>query len=218
MKQYFRQISLLFLYFVFISAAFGQTDLGVGLVSVNFDDKTVLRFYERTSDASTAKTIEFFDDKSINSFNIKNLPAHEDWLSPQSLWLDYFSFTFRCKSRRPGWFEVIVNNETGKTYWLRNNKLVSFGTWEQYLKGMFAVERSEKVKQKIFHSPNARSSTINYKGRDCFQVKAMRGEWIEIATAQHCDQSYTNSETKINSGWIKWRRGNELLIYYFGTS
>jgi hypothetical protein len=45
----------------------------------------------------------------------------------------------------------------------------------------------------------------------------MNGDWIEIFTADYCDESYTDSKTKIESGWIKWRQGNKLLIEYYIT-
>lgn len=46
----------------------------------------------------------------------------------------------------------------------------------------------------------------------------MRGDWIEIFTADYCEDGYTESKTKIKSGWIKWKQGNTLLIEYFITS
>jgi hypothetical protein len=196
------------------SAGIGQTDLGVGLVSIKFDDKTVLRFYDKLSDKTPAKTIEFFDDKSINSWNIRDLNENGKWLSPESLWLDYYFFVFRCKSKNPSGFEVIVNNDTGKTFWLKRSTATVFKTWGKYLQGMFAVERSGEFKQKIYANPGVRAREINFKGNDCFEVRSMIGEWIQISTASHCE----NVITKLNSGWIRWRKGNRLLVSYFPTS
>ncbi len=96
-----------------------QTDLGIGLVSINFDDKAVIDFYAKPDDKQKAKTIQSFYDKSINNWNIKNLEAQKQWLKPETLWLDYSTFNFRCKSKSKDWYEVIVNNQTGKTFWIK---------------------------------------------------------------------------------------------------
>jgi hypothetical protein len=40
------------------------------------------------------------------------------------------------------------------------------------------------------------------QGKDCFQVKLMKGDWVEIFIADYCDDLYTDSKTKIKSAWI----------------
>jgi hypothetical protein len=201
---------------IFTFASWAQTDLGVGLVSIDYNDKTVLSFYTDTTDKKPTKTVEFFNDKSIDSWNIRNLNTHKQWLSPEVLWLDYNSFVFRCKMQASGWYAVIANNQTGKVYWLKKSKWTKFLSWEKFLKEMFSVERL--LKQKIRSLPNEDAKEIKYSGEDCFQVRSMKGDWIEIFTTDFCDDEDTKSKTKIKSGWIKWREGNKLLINYFITS
>jgi len=196
--------------------SWAQSSLGVGLVSIDFNDKTVLSFYTDTTDKKPTKTVEFFNDKSIDSWNIRNLNTQKQWLNPEVLWLDYNSFVFRCKMQTNGWYAVIVNNQTNKVYWLKKSKWTTFLSWEKFLKEMFSVERLSK--QKIRNLPNEDSKEIKHTGEDCFQVRSMKGEWIEIFTTDLCDDEDTKSKTKIKSGWIKWRDGNKLLINYFITS
>jgi|GEM_PF-2812445 len=87
---------IIFIVFNLVSLiSFPQSELGIGIVSINFDDKTVIDFYESSDLNEKVKTIEFFDDKSINSWNIKDLENHQKWLQPESLWLDYHQFSFR---------------------------------------------------------------------------------------------------------------------------
>jgi hypothetical protein len=193
-----------------------DTALGLGLVSINFDDKTTLHFYSAPNDKEPKRTVQFFIDETIDSWNIKDLDKHKDWLKPEILWLDYSQFVFRCLTVQDNWLKVIVNNETEETLWLQKSDLITFSDWENYLKGMFGVARL--TDQKIRSLPNEHSAEIMYQGRDCFQVKSMKGDWIEIFTADYCDESYTDSKTKVKSGWIKWRQGSKLLIDYFTTS
>jgi hypothetical protein len=195
-----------------------QTDLGIGIVSINFDEKTTLNFYSAPTDIEPKRTIQFFNDKKINSFNIREIEKQKKWMKPEILWLDYSSLVFRCQTVNKNWLKVIVNNETGETLWLKKNNLTSYKEWGNYLKEMFGVERLPEQKQKIRISPTDNSKEISYKGNDCFQVKSIKGEWIEIFTADYCDESYTESKTIIKSGWIKWRSGNKLLISYQITS
>jgi len=195
-----------------------QTDLGLGLVSINFDDKTTLHFYSTPNDKEPKRIIQFFNDQTINSWNIRDLDKQKEWLKPEILWLDYSQFVFRCIKVQDNWLKVIVNNENGETLWLKKDDLTTFRNWEDYLKEMFGVARLPDQKQKIRSLPTDNSEEIIYQGQDCFQVKSMKGDWIEIITADYCDESYTDSKSKVKSGWIKWRQGNKLLIDYFTTS
>lgn len=193
-------------------------DLGIGLVSINFNEKTVLHFFSSPIDKEPKRSIQFFNDPKINSWNIRDLDKQKEWLKPEILWLDYSFFVFRCLEIKANWLKVMVNNENGETLWLKKSELTIIQDWENYLKEMFGVERLPDQQQKIRSLPNETSKEIIYQGKDCFQVKSMKGDWIEIFTAEYCDESYTDSKTKIKSGWIRWRQENKLLIDYFTTS
>ena len=201
---------------MFLTRSYGQGTLGTGIVKIEFDGKTIVEFYSQPTDKSYSKKIEFFDDKSINSWNIKNLKEEQSWLKPEALWIDYSQFNFRCKSMNDEWFEVIVNNDNGQTYWIKKNPKIKLVTWESYLMDMFGVSRLDNKNQKIRKSPADSAQEIKYEGTDCFRVKTLKGDWIEIFTGDHCDEY--GSKTQIKSGWIKWRSGNNLLIEYFTTS
>lgn len=209
---------LTFILLLLTTNLLAQTDLGLGLISINFDDKTTLYFYSTPNDKEPKKTIQVFKDKTINSWNILDLHIHKDWLKPEILWLDYSQFVFRCLTVKDNWLKVMVNNETEETLWLKKSDATTFSDWENYLKEMFGVARLPDQQQQIKSLPTDNSEEIINQGQDCFQVKSMKGDWIEIFTADYCDESYTESKTKIKSGWIKWRQGNKLLIEYFTTS
>ena len=212
--KFFMRISTTILLVTILIQSYGQVALGTGIVEILFDDKTIVDFYSAPMDKGYFKRIEFFDDQG--SWNIRNLEKEKNWLRPEVLWLDYSRFIFRCKSTTMDWLEVIVNNEDGKSLWIKKNERTRFLSWEEYLKNMFAIDRRWDKPQKIRKSPTETAVEINYEGRDCFQVRSLRGEWIEIFTADHCDEAKT--VIKIKSGWVKWRQGNELLINYYPTS
>lgn len=208
-----RKLQFTAILFLFTINLWGQSDLGCGLVSINFDDKTILHFYATKTDNQPVKIVEFFNDD--NNWNIRDLDKQKAWLKPEVLELDHSTFIFRCKSLTDDWLEIIVNNENGKSLWLKKNELTKYSSWETFLQGMFGVARLYDQNQEIKKQPSDSSEEIKYFGGDCFQVKSMNGDWIEIFTADYCDESYTKSKTKIKSGWIKWRQGNKLMIEYY---
>jgi hypothetical protein len=210
------RVTLTVIILICLTRSYGQVTLGTGIVKIEFNDKTVVDFYKRPTDKTQHKRIEFFNDKGINGWNIKNLETERTWLKPEVLWLDYSQFNFRCKSTTTDWLELIVNNENGLTLWVKRTTETKYLTWEEYLKGMFAVDRLEDHKQKVRKQPIDTSAEIEYEGRDCFEVKSLKGDWMEIISTDHCDEG--NNKTKIDSGWIRWRNGDKLLIKYYTTS
>jgi hypothetical protein len=190
---HFRCRLLISIAFIFLKTTLSaQTDLGIGLVSITFDEKTTLHFYSAPNDEQPTATLQFFDDHKINSISIRDLEKHEVWLKPEVLGLDYLSFIFRCSTIENNWMEVIVNNETGKTLWLKQSNIITFDTWESYIINMFLISRLPyqnlpEEKQKIRSFPHEDSVEIIYDDEDCFQVKSMKGDWIEIYTTDICD-------------------------------
>lgn len=195
-----------------------QADLGIGIVEINFDQNTVLDFYASPKDKAPIKKIEFFNDEAINGWNIRDIDNQKKWLKPEVLHLDYSAFIFRCLSVKGDWQQVIVDNEKGTTYWLKKTAVTTFKDWETYLKGMFSVKRLADNNQKIRTSSSQKANEIKYEGQDCFQVKSMKGDWIQIFTPDNCDEENKEKQTKLILGWIKWREGKKLLIEYFRNS
>jgi hypothetical protein len=209
------EVFLTILLLIILTQTHAQTPLGIGIVEIEFNAQTVVEFYKSPADKAYAKKIEFFDDKSINSWSIKDLKNVQTWLKPESMSLDYHHFAFRCKSADKDWLEVIVSNEDGKSYWIKRTAQTIFKTWEEHFKGMFAIDRLPEEKQKIRTQPTDNSDELKYEGRDCFQVISLKGDWIEISSTDHCTDE---KATQIKSGWIRWRRGEKLLIHCYSTS
>jgi len=209
---------LINIFLLLTTCSWAQSDLGIGVISINFKDKDILSFYLNTQDSQPLRKIEFFNDPTINSLNILNLKKNKLWLKPEVLEIDNSSLILRCVETNDQWLKVIVNNQSNSTLWIKRSKLTKFMNWESYLKKMFGVARLPELRQKIRTLPNDNSKEILYTGQDCYQVKSMKGDWIEIFTSDYCDESYTESKTKIKSGWIRWKNGSKLLIEYFITS
>ena len=158
--------------------------------------------------------LPFYNNPEINSISIRNL-ENQIWLKPETMWLDYFSFNFRCIERKNGWFKVIVNNETNDALWIKKSQEINFSSWEDYLIGMFGVSRLMPKSNPISSLPTTESTIIMFNYVDCFEVVSMKGDWIEIRSASYCE---IEEDQRINSAWIRWKEGNYLLIEYYITS
>lgn len=186
----------------------------IGILSVDFDEQIQIDFYETSALEKKLETIRFFQDKSINSLNIENLESHKDWLQPETLWLDYYRLNFRVKSVKEGCYEIYVSDK--RTMWIKDKEFTDFLFWEEYFKQMFAITRKDPTEQKVYERPDLQAKKIKYSaGEDCFNVKSLTGDWIEIFTPKHCTDETSN---ELKSGWIRWKDGNKLLINYFPTS
>lgn len=190
-----------------------KPSLGIGVVGIKFNDKTIVRFYDEPIEKNPVKIIRFFDDKVTNGWNIADLEEQEKWMKPEVLWLDYSFFFFRCTEKQGNWFKVIVNNDSGKSYWIKKDTQRVFSDWKTFLSGMFSVERIPDYPQKIHSNPSDDTPEMPYEGADCFEVKSMQGDWIEISSTDNCDE--TDTVHPIRSGWIKWRNKDRLMIKYY---
>ncbi|MCK4979431.1 MAG: hypothetical protein KAS62_03495, partial [Candidatus Delongbacteria bacterium] len=56
-----------------------QTELGIGLVSISYDENTILDLYINKADKEPEKKIIFFLDSTIKSWNIRDLEKQREW-------------------------------------------------------------------------------------------------------------------------------------------
>jgi hypothetical protein len=206
-------LSLLVL--VVFTKCFSQAPIGIGIVTITLDDKPVIDFYKSPTDDVFAKRITFTNDSISKGRTFRDREEVLRWLRPEVLWLDHYELIFRCKSSTDDWYEVVANNENGHTLWIRKDKTTSFSTWEEFLKSMYAIVRIHYRKQKIRAHPTDKSPEIKYEGGDCFRVRSLSGDWIEIYTPTNGCRP--DLQTQVKSGWIKWKVGDRMMVDYYTT-
>ncbi len=204
------------LLFVFLRTNVHSQDLpGAGVVSIQFDDKTELKLYRDTLDSDPVRVLKFFYDSAVYGYNIRSLDKHRAWLDPELLWLEYGRFLLRCESAIGGWYKVVVNKSSGTTLWLRSGESNALVDWPSFLRSATGVVRLREHPQKIRATPSDSGKPVAYTGPDCFQVRQVQGDWIEIFTHELCADVHPEIRKPLQSGWIRWRRGAILLIEYF---
>ncbi len=182
----------------------------IGFADINFDATTVIRFYHKP-DASQlpAQTLRFYDDTTLkmDSFRAEGEKSYS-LLRPEVHKLDYYLFDLDVKSKRNGWLEVVVDHQTNETLWLQESKVVRFEDWLQSMKNSFAVGRITPETNPLRAKPDATAKEVNFNGRDCFEVKEMRGDWIKVVLQNHCSDAPKQSV----SGWLRWRDESGCLL------
>jgi hypothetical protein len=186
---------------------------GTGIAEFSFDSNTVIRLYKDTMDHTPLKELVFFNDSSINSYNIKNLKDYESsWLQPEGVQLDYSRLYFRVDTITKNWFRVLVNNETGFCLWAnRKENKIDYETWNTFIKNVFAVDRIDPIKNPIREKPDAKAKIVNYQWPDGFLIKKIQGDWAQIV---ECDCGDRLTDGKV-IGWILWKTKDKLLVEYY---
>jgi hypothetical protein len=185
-----------------------------GFAAVSFKETTVLSFFaEPNSSKQPAQVIRFYNDLNINSLSFR-AEGKETYslLRPEAHKLDYSKFELPVRSRRDGWLEVEVDEQGGKTLFVQENQAVRFFDWLSYLQESFSVERKRPEDNPLRVKPAGNAVKVKLRGRDCFEVKRMQGNWINVIQKDHCDG---DSNPPV-SGWLKWRdeRGCLLIMIY----
>lgn len=188
--------------------------LGMGVAVFNFDSTTVINFYKDTTDKNPEKQIEFFEDTSINSYNIRNLESYQaTWLKPEALWIDYSFLNFRIEYISKNWIHLFVNNETGYCLWVKKSKLCEIKSWERYLReNVTVVDNLDPENNKVRVKPDLKADTIHTNPARGYSILKVSGEWIQVSYGLTEDGDLEGKGKPL--GWIKWRDGDVLLIDY----
>jgi len=187
-----------------------NTSKVIGFGVVSFDEKTVLPFFA-DSDASKqpVQVVRFYHEPAINSlsFRVEGKGSYS-LLRPEGHKLDYSIFDLPVRSKRDGWLEVLADQESGKTLWVREDQTVRFADWLSKMQGAFAVARVDRAGNPLRAEPAGTGNEVKITGRDCFKVSEMRGDWIRVVQQDICN----GRSSSRGSGWVRWRDTQGCLL------
>lgn len=127
------------------------------------------------------------------------------WFEPEHLKIDYELLDLRVLTLGREWVEVIGNSRTGETWWV-NRADVTFASWPEHLLGVSSVEVLDPETNAIRVRP-LDDSPIMATTTDPLPPLAVSGDWLKVATHALADRMPPE-------GWIRWRRGDRLLVSY----
>ena len=179
----------------------------LGFAAVDVKDKTVLPFFKKPdSSEAPGLTVRLRIKQLIINHRVEGTGTFR----PATLHLDYDLLELSVKSRRPGWLKVVVDEQTDRTLWIREARDVRFVGWHLKMRGAFAVARTRQEINQLRVKPLANARAVRFRGKDCFKVERMRGEWIRVVQQDHCDEASGRSVR----GWVRWRDNRGCLLVH----
>lgn len=160
----------------------------------------------------TSKTYNYNNFKSLTlDINDGLSICQEDQAFYNNVFEHHYGCELICIEATKNYYRILVNNQ-GVSYWLRKSEFLKFIKIDEYLKG-FGVFID--AKQRIYTKPEVNSPPVSYiETRDyaSFSVVQVKGDWMEIRSAEGEDEVSTPQASKLKSGWIKWSINNKILI------
>lgn len=190
----------------FPQVARADLPIGIGIARVPPKPGDVLRFYGEPvlgvepGDNPPSDIVKFGPGQP--SVDIAEAPP---WLVPEHLKMDYELFHLRVLTLGARWAEVIGNSTTGETRWVDRSQ-VEFVSWPEFLLNVPSVEAFNAEANPVRARP-LDTSPILSTARAALPPLAVQGDWLKVATRDLADRMPPE-------GWIRWRRGDRLLVTY----
>jgi hypothetical protein len=108
------------------------------------------------------------------------------------------------------YYEVIVNEETLLTKYVRkSDSWYRVVTWQDHILDTFAID-FDKSKNPIRETPDGKIKEMGALKVARFAARSFDGDWLkvewDVSGSEHHD------DLRKDSGWIRWRESNRLLI------
>lgn len=180
--------------------------MGMGMASPNLAPG-VLRFYSRPDMDQLPEQFKATDSlvfvQGTHQLDIAHAPP---WFVPAHLKLDYGLLLLRVITISRNWVEVEVNNMDGRTLWLdRSNAQVVL--WEEFIMNVVAMEILDPEANPIRIKPLDHAAILADGANALLKPLAVRGDWLLVSTHEFADRIQP-------TGWVRWRKGERLLVEY----
>lgn len=184
-----------------------QQPLGAGMVKPRLAAGTTLHFYGVRD--VTALPDQLMPQDSLTfgqGEHFVEIATAPPWFWPEVMKLDYNLLYLRAKTLSKSWLEVVVNRDTGRTAWVSRHA-VDFIHWPDFLLDVFAVELIDPANNPMRIKPLLHASPVALPPRAQLRPLAVQGDWLQVALLGEDGQSG-------QTGWIRWRKDERLLIRY----
>lgn len=175
-------------------------------------DTVVFRFFENPKDAAPSQQLScYFNWSSIPRKEVIIERDYRNWLSPMIFKDDsvsgYYKVYLTCVSRKGYWLEVIVNEQTQKKMWIKEEKFVRFHRWADIADKKFLTI---SVNTAVYARPDTNSVQATIAS-NCFEIDKINGDWMQVssADAELCD-SY--GQARLKKVWVRFKTSERLNI------
>lgn len=169
----------------------------------------VFSFYKQRGDSQIARELSFYFDWANIPRKVKVWEDdYNSWFSPMSGDTSDLDYYLTCKSRNGDWVEVVVNEKTKETLWLKNSFHVRFISWDKINKRKRWVK--VKANTTIYGSRDTSSAKL-IPEVNCFQIDRVKGDWMKLST-RDSELCGCNDQNVLKNVWIRYRTRESLLI------
>jgi hypothetical protein len=159
---------------------------------------------------------QIFEDSLLQhkkgSYVLDNV-REKDGICPLFYKPDYGVLTYVCISKNKKYYTIIINEKEVKYMPIANGN--TFITWHDYIL-KYSI-RSQSNAFLTAPNDNAETVSIDKEGTDSFCPIAVKGDWVQVQydcndDMDSCKKRYLNTCKPAQKGWIRWRKGNKLLV------
>jgi hypothetical protein len=184
-----------------------ENTLGVIVLSKDYRERDYIQIYN--PDGSLwYKFTYYYDDKN------GQFPYRNTEFQPFAFHPDYFLLSLKCVAKVGDRYEVVVNEETGLTKYVRaDDRTLALEAWESHVSKVFSVEFDPRTNPLLKDRQGQRK--IIFPKDTFFHPVKTRGDWLMIKW--EIKKSTKPEKESYAYGWIKWKAKEKLLIelYYF---
>ncbi len=162
------------------------------------------------------KPFEIFNDSLLTKkFGSYKLYSENDNICSFFWKPDYSIMHFICLEETKKSYKILINYDEVK--YLPKGKKYAFKSWENYLLQSYGLSNLPDTELVVKKEPNEHAKTIATKldKTSSFCAYEVKGDWVKIGFSCSeeltCNKQSKSCKEKI-SGWIRWRKGNELLV------
>jgi len=102
--------------------------------------------------------------------------------------------------------EVEINSESGRTMWVDGTAVV-VQDWATFLTEVAFVEPLDWVANPVRKEAGDQAASLSGVGSEnLLQPLELKGDWLQVKTFSE------NNDPLPSSGWIRWRRGETVLV------
>jgi len=184
-----------------------QLPIGIGVASPAMIPGRPLYFYSSPDFDAAPYQLKPIDSITfVKGEHYLDIATAPPWLAPEFIKLDYDILMFRVVTYSQNWIEVIVNNTNGQTSWV-DATAVGYKEWGTFLTSIVAVEvidvKTNPIRLKALDNSGILAQVQGAQLRPI----AVKGDWLLVSTVGLADRI-------VPTGWIRWKKGDRMLITY----
>ena len=125
--------------------------------------------------------------------------------APHHMKLDYNILYMKVLSVDRNYLEVVVNQFSNQTTWI-SRQAGEYLPWPDFLLNVFSIEASDPADNPIRVKPLDHAGLVSAR-HEVLQPVRISGEWILV-------NLFDDQLEQVSSGWIRWKRGDRIMVDY----